>query len=103
MVGVNLLRNNATNMIFENLPLFTSLTITKKCELVCFISIDFEASRGIFSLRTADVLPVVASETGAKKTGCSRRPVVCYTAVISVVTQRSSWGGALRDDTNNTE
>ena len=73
MVGVNVLRNNATNMIFENLPLFTSLTITKKCELVCFISIDFEASRGIFSLRTADVFPVVASETWAKKTGCSRR------------------------------
>ena len=73
LVGVNLLRNNATNMIFENLPLFTSLTITKKCELVCFISIDFEASRGIFSLRTADVFPVVASETWAKKTGCSRR------------------------------
>ena len=60
MVGVNLLRNNATNMTFENLPLFTSLTITKKCEL-------------IFSLRTADVFPVVASETGAKKTGRSRR------------------------------
>ena len=47
-------------MTFENLPLFTSLTITKKCEL-------------IFSLRTADVFPVVASETGAKKTGRSRR------------------------------
>ena len=60
-------------MIFENLPLFTSLTITKKCELVCFISIDFEATRGIFSLRTAEVFPVVAYETGAKKTGCSRR------------------------------
>ena len=27
--------------------------------------------------------------------------VVCYTAVFSVVTQRSSWGGALRDDTKN--
>ena len=67
MVGVNLLRNNATNMIFENLPLFTSLTITKKCELVCFISIDFEATRVFL------VFPVVAYETGAKKTGCSHR------------------------------
>ena len=73
MVRVNLLRNNATNMIFEHFYLFTSLTITKKCKLLCFISIDFEASRGTFSLRTADVFPVVASETGAKKTGCSRR------------------------------
>ena len=27
-------------------------------------------------------------------------PVVCYTAVFSVVTQRS-WGGALREDTKN--
>ena len=27
--------------------------------------------------------------------------VVCYTAVFSVVTQRSSWGGTLRDDTKN--
>ena len=27
--------------------------------------------------------------------------LVCYTAVFSVVTQRSSWGGALRDDTKN--
>ena len=27
--------------------------------------------------------------------------VVCYTAIFSVVTQRSSWGGALRDDTKN--
>ena len=54
-------------MIFENLPLFTSLTITKKCELVCFISIDFEATRVFL------VFPVVAYETGAKKTGCSHR------------------------------
>ena len=60
-------------MIFENLPLFTRLTITKKFEIVCFISIDFEASRAIFSLRTVDVFPVVASETGAKKTGYSRK------------------------------
>ena len=29
-----------------------------------------------------------------------RSLVVCYTAVFSVVTQRS-WGGALRDDTKN--
>ena len=27
--------------------------------------------------------------------------LVCYTAVFSVVTQRSSWGGALRDDAKN--
>ena len=27
--------------------------------------------------------------------------VVCYTAVFSVVKQRSLWGGALRDDTKN--
>ena len=38
--------------------------------------------------------------------GCGRNPtppgVVCYTAVFSVVTQRSPEGGALRDDTKNT-
>ena len=28
-------------------------------------------------------------------------PLVCYTAVFSVVMQRSSPGGALRDDTKN--
>ena len=27
--------------------------------------------------------------------------LVCYTAVFSVVTQHSQWGGALRDDTKN--
>ena len=31
----------------------------------------------------------------------SEGQVVCYTAVFSVVTQRSFWGGALRDDTKN--
>ena len=29
------------------------------------------------------------------------RNLVCYTAVFSVVTQSSLWGGALRDDTKN--
>ena len=32
---------------------------------------------------------------------CISCPIVCYTAVFSVVTQRSSWGGTLRDDTKN--
>ena len=33
---------------------------------------------------------------------CANRSLVCYTAVFSVVTQRSPlWGGALRDDTKN--
>ena len=32
---------------------------------------------------------------------CATRTLVCYTAVFSVVTQRSSPLGALRDDTKN--
>ena len=32
---------------------------------------------------------------------CATRTLVCYTAVFSVVTQRSSPPGALRDDTKN--
>ena len=35
--------------------------------------------------------------------GTAAKSIVCHTAVLSVVTQRSStqWGGALRDDTKN--
>ena len=44
-----------------------------------------------------------ARNTRLEITKLSKDCLVCYTAVFSVVTQRSSplWGGALRDDTKN--
>ena len=35
---------------------------------------------------------------GSRSFGRSPTKLVCYTAVFRVVTQRSSWGGSLRDD-----
>ena len=53
-----------------------------------FVSLNLVADPSVFSVLNFDTL---------------RDTVVCYTAVFSVVTQRSFplsyWGGALRDDT----
>ena len=47
----------------------------------------------------------LVADPSVLNTDTFRDTVVCYTAVFSVVTQRSSplsyWGGALRDDTKN--
>ena len=58
----------------------------------------------IFSLsKKLNLVPRFLSVNGSITCNQDALLIVCYTAVFSVVTQRSSplWGGALRDDTKN--
>ena len=58
----------------------------------------------IFSLsKQLNLVPRFLSVNGSITCNQAALLIVCYTAVFSVVTQRSSplWGAALRDDTKN--
>ena len=87
---------------------FLELKPTRMCTVISFISrsrphLAHQRSVAIHGKKLRPIYPTKWKAPALDGTvrAQTAEPLVCYTAVFSVVTQGSSWGGALRDDNKN--